>query len=115
LLRLVGEGEWRLNISVALALEYEEVLKRNGLPPGISRAEVDEFLDYLFMVSNLIPYVLRRRRSLRDADDEHILELAVQCGAMIITHNTKDFVGAEQFGVAVRTPAELLKLLRKGQ
>src|ERR1022692_1042855 len=31
LLRLIGEGEWRLNVSVALALEYEEVLKRHTL------------------------------------------------------------------------------------
>jgi putative PIN family toxin of toxin-antitoxin system len=113
LLRLIGEGGWRLNISVALALEYEDVLKRDALLPEISHAEVDEFLDYLFAVSNLIPSVLRRRPSLRDPDDEHILEVAVQCGAMIITHNRKDFVGAERFGVSVRTPGELLRLLRE--
>lgn len=99
----------------SLALEYEEVLKRDRLLPGIGETEVDEFLDYLLTVSNLIPSVLRRRPSLRDPDDEHILEVAVQCGAMIITHNRKDFVGAERFGVSVRTPAELLKLLREGQ
>jgi putative PIN family toxin of toxin-antitoxin system len=115
LLRLMGEGEWRLNISVALALEYEEVLKRTGLLLGIGETDVDGFLDYLFAVSNLIPSVVRRRPSLRDPDDEHILEVAVQCGAMIITHNKKDFVGAERFGVSVITPAELLKLLREGQ
>jgi predicted nucleic acid-binding protein len=28
LLRLIGQGNWQLNISVALALEYEDVLKR---------------------------------------------------------------------------------------
>lgn len=50
-----------------------------------------------------------------DPDDERILEVAVQCGAMIITHNKKDFVGAEQLGVMVRTPAEFLKMLREGQ
>jgi putative PIN family toxin of toxin-antitoxin system len=100
LLRLTGEGVWRLNISVALALEYEEVLKRSSLLPGISEAEVDEFLDYLFAVSNLVPSVLRRRPSLRDPDDEHILEVAVGCGAMIITHNRRDFIGAERFGVS---------------
>jgi predicted nucleic acid-binding protein len=55
------------------------------------------------------------RQSLRDPDDERILEVAVQCGAMIITHNKKDFVGAEQLGVVVRTPAEFLKMLREGQ
>jgi predicted nucleic acid-binding protein len=70
---------------------------------------------YLFAVSNLLPSVLRQRPGLRDPDDEHILEVAVQCGAMIITHNRKDFVGAERFGVSVRTPVESLKLLRRGE
>jgi len=48
-------------------------------------------------------------------NDERILEVAAQSGAMIVTHNTKDFAGAERLGVAVRTPAEFLKILREGQ
>ena len=35
-IRLIGQPGWRLNISVALALEYEDVLKRKDLLPGIS-------------------------------------------------------------------------------
>jgi len=93
LLRSVGRADWRLNVSVALALEYEDVLKRSGLLEGVSEAEIDDFLDYIFSTSNLVPVVLRQRPSLRDPDDERILEVAVQCGAMIITHNRKDFVG----------------------
>ena len=111
LVRSIGEGKWRLNISVALALEYEDVLKRTDVLPGYSEAEVDEFLDYVFSTSNLVPFVLRQRPSLRDPDDERILEVAVQCRAMIITHNVRDFVGAERFGVSVRTPAEFLRIL----
>jgi len=61
------------------------------------------------------PVAPRRRLGLRDPDDERILEVAVQCRAMIITHNTKDFVGAEQFGVVVKTPAEFLKMSREHQ
>jgi hypothetical protein len=34
---------------------------------------------------------------------------------MIITHNKKDFVGAEQFGVSVKTPAEFLEILRESE
>ncbi|MBV8732574.1 MAG: DUF5615 family PIN-like protein [Acidobacteriia bacterium] len=51
---------------------------------------------------------------LPDADDERILEVAAQCGAMIVTHNIKDFAAAEKLGVPVRTPAELLKMIREG-
>jgi predicted nucleic acid-binding protein len=115
LLRSVGRADWRLNLSVALALEYEDVLKRSGLLEGVSEAEIDDFLDYIFSTSNLVPVVLRQRPSLRDPDDERILEVAVQCGAMIITHNRKDFVGVEKLGVMVRTPAEFLRMLREGQ
>jgi predicted nucleic acid-binding protein len=113
LIRLIGHSAWRLNISVALALEYEDVLKRRWLLPGVGEANVDEFLDYLFMVSNLVPSVSRLRPSLRDPGDELILEVAVRCGAMIVTHNKKDFAGAERFGVFVCTPAEFLKILRE--
>lgn len=45
---MIDQGRWRLNISVALALEYEDVLKREGLLPGFDAADVDELLDYLF-------------------------------------------------------------------
>jgi putative PIN family toxin of toxin-antitoxin system len=93
LVRSVGHADWRLNVSAALALEYEDVLKRSGLLQGVTEAEIDNFLDYIFRTSNLVPFVLRQRPSLRDPDDERIPEVAVQCGAMIITHNKKDFVG----------------------
>jgi predicted nucleic acid-binding protein len=49
LVRLIGLADWRLNVSVALALEYEDVLKRKDmLQEGITEAEVDAFLDYVF-------------------------------------------------------------------
>jgi hypothetical protein len=34
LVRLIGTGELRPNVSVALALEYEELLKRDGVLQG---------------------------------------------------------------------------------
>ena len=115
LLRLVGQGKFRLNISVALALEYEDVLKREDLVPGYTKSEIDALLAYFFEVSNLAPIVLRKRPILRDPDDERILEVAVQCGAVIVTHNTKDFAQAARLGVAVKTPAEILEILRKSE
>jgi predicted nucleic acid-binding protein len=81
LVRSIGRADWRLiNVSVALALEYEGVLKRGGLLQDITELEIDDFLDYIFRTSNLIQFVLRQRPSLRDPDDERILEVAVQCG-----------------------------------
>lgn len=70
---------------------------------------MDSFLDYVFKVSNLVPGVHRRRPSLRDPDDERILEAALECRAMIVTHNTRDFVGKQHLGIAVQTPREFLQ------
>jgi len=47
LVRSIGRAGWRLNVSVALALEYEDVLKRDGMCPGLAGAEIDGFLDYV--------------------------------------------------------------------
>jgi putative PIN family toxin of toxin-antitoxin system len=105
LVRSIGQADWRLNISVALALEYEDVLKRKDMVRDMTAAEIDDFLDFVIRTSNLAPSVVRVRPSLRDPDDERILEVAAQCRAMIITHNEKDFVGAAQLGVPVRTRA----------
>jgi hypothetical protein len=73
LLQSIGSGAFRLNISVALALEYEDVLKHKGMLRGGMAAEsIDDFLDYLFATANLVPYVLGRRPALRNPDDERI-------------------------------------------
>jgi len=98
---------------VALALEYEEVLKRANLLPGLSATEIDGFLDYLFQVCNLVPSVRAARPRLSDPDDEMILALAIQIGATILTYDKRDFVGAVERAVEVVTPAEFLNFRRQ--
>jgi predicted nucleic acid-binding protein len=56
LLRLVGQGHFRLNISVALALEYEAVCKRKHLLPTWSEEDIDDLLDYLFYGRQSSPF-----------------------------------------------------------
>ena len=46
---------------------------------------------------------------LRDPDDERILEVAIKCRAMIVTHNTRDFAGADRLGIVVLTRANFCK------
>jgi predicted nucleic acid-binding protein len=64
--RSLGQADWRLNVSVALAREYEDVLKRTDMLRGISEKAIDDFLDYLFIISNLAPFVLHQRPRLGD-------------------------------------------------
>lgn len=110
---LIGTGTFRLNVSVALALEYEEVLKRSDVISALTEGEVDRFLDYIFQSANLVPSVHPRRPNLSDPDDELVLDLAIQCGGTILTYNKRDFVEARKHGVMILTPAEFLDLLRQ--
>jgi predicted nucleic acid-binding protein len=112
LISLIGTGVFGISISVALALEYEEVLKRAGLIPLLSGAAADAFPEYIFQASNLVPSVHSIRPSLSDPDDELVLELAAQRGATILTYNKRDFAGAAKRGIGVLTPAEFLSMLR---
>lgn len=85
LMRSLGQSGWQPQISVALALEYEDVLKRTGMVSVLTEAEIDRVLDYLFRVSRLIPSIRRLRPVLPDPRDEHILEVAVFSRVMITT------------------------------
>jgi predicted nucleic acid-binding protein len=76
IVNLIGTGLFRLNVSVALALEYEEILKRGDLISALTDEDVDKFLDYIFLFSNLVPSVYSMRPTLSDPDDELVLDLA---------------------------------------
>ena len=48
-----------------------------------------------------------------EANDDMILEVAVADGCdAIVTHNVRDFTGAETFGIDVLTTKDFLKLIR---
>nr|VFJ45751.1 MAG: PIN domain-containing protein [Candidatus Kentron sp. FM]VFJ45952.1 MAG: PIN domain-containing protein [Candidatus Kentron sp. FM]VFK07393.1 MAG: PIN domain-containing protein [Candidatus Kentron sp. FM] len=69
LLRLLGQRNWRANLSVPLLLEYEEVCKRIMPPLGVSCDAIDEFLDYLCGVCRHRRIFYLWRPELPDADD----------------------------------------------
>jgi predicted nucleic acid-binding protein len=53
------------------------------------------------------------RPTLKDPDDDFLLELAVKAQASIVTWNIADFKKADKFGISIITPRELLKHLEK--
>jgi len=100
-------------VSTALFLEYVDVLQRDvnlqnfWIDPG----EVKTILAVL--ASHMIPVSIYYtwRPQLNDPDDEMVLECAIsaQAGA-IITFNQQDFLpAAEQFGIEVIKPGELVR------
>ncbi|MBE9204070.1 putative toxin-antitoxin system toxin component, PIN family [Synechocystis salina LEGE 06099] len=112
LLTLVGTEQFDMHLSVPLLLEYEEVLLRELPNLYLSREEVDELIDFYCAVGVTHEIFFLWRPFLRDTKDEMVLELAVKARCqIIITHNTSDFVGVEQFGLNVLGPSEFLRLM----
>lgn len=61
LLNKLNDSRWQVNVSTALLLEYEDVLKRPEMSDFVSAADVDIFLDGLCTISefNDIYYLWR--------------------------------------------------------
>lgn len=112
LLELIGTGKFNFNISVPLILEYEDVLLRQLDYLTLSKDDIENLIDYFCLVGKSHEIYYLWRPTLRDPEDEMLLELAVkaQCD-YIITFNLRDFEGIEQFGIEVLTPDEFLEKL----
>ncbi len=112
IVRRVLSGELHIEVSVALVLEYEAVATRpEHLEAGdLSEAEALQVVDALAAVALPVDIHFRWRPQLRDADDEMVLETAINArGRTIVTFNKRDFSGAaESFDVALATPAQFL-------
>jgi predicted nucleic acid-binding protein len=97
-------------MSTTLLFEYEDILKRNQIVLGLSDEEIEKILDYLCLQSEHQKVYFLWRPRLSDPKDDHLLELAVASGTrLIVSHNTKDFKGAETFGIKPITPKELME------
>jgi putative PIN family toxin of toxin-antitoxin system len=114
LLRLVGDRRWRINLSVPLVLEYEQTLKRVCTGGNLTAVDVDSVIHFLCANANLRPIFFLWRPFLPDAKDDFVLDLAVESRAdFLVTFNTKDFAGADQFGVRVILPRDFLAIIRE--
>jgi putative PIN family toxin of toxin-antitoxin system len=108
----VGDKRWELNVSTAVLIEYEAVLKRPENLQGRTSPDIDQFVADLAARANRHAIFYLIRPFLSDPTDEFILELAVASASdYIVTHNRNDFREAGRFGLKVVTPGEFLNLL----
>jgi putative PIN family toxin of toxin-antitoxin system len=115
-LREAAHGRLTALVTPALFLEYEAVLKRpeQRLAHGLGLPDIDRFLEAFAAACEAVEVSFQWRPQLSDANDEMVLEAAVNGRAQaLITHNVRDFAkGAERFGLRVLRPGELIKELR---
>ena len=113
LLARLPDAGFQTVLSVALFAEYRAVLIRPENLLQRTAPQTEGFLDFLISTSHLQEVFFRWRPALPDADDDLILELAVAAGCRyIVTHNLRDFRGAEQWGITAVTPGDFLKLIK---
>ncbi len=104
---------WQPTLSVPLYLEYQDVLLRPGkVPPSYTLADITALCRYLASIAHPQDIHFLWRSFLPDPKDDLVLELAVAAGApYVITHNIRDFRGAERFGIRALVPREFLRLV----
>ena len=109
------EGRITLLVSAPLLFEYEAVLTRpqHLAASGASVDDVALVLDDVAVSADWVRFDFLWRPLLRDADDEMVLETAVNGGADILaTFNLADLAAtAARFGVRALRPAALVQLV----
>jgi putative PIN family toxin of toxin-antitoxin system len=116
IVRRVLRREVRIELTVAMALEYEAVAMRDEhLKAGeLTATEAGNLIDALAALADPVDIHFRWRPQLRDADDEMVFEAAINAqDRTIVTFNIKDFaMAAARFDVALATPGEILEKLK---
>jgi len=93
-----------------LVIEYEAAAKRLITAGGLSATDIEAIIDYICAIGEHYKIYFLWRPILKDSKDDMVLELAVASKAdAIVTFNTTDFRGAENFGIRILTPQQLLR------
>lgn len=114
LLNRLGDDRWRPNLTVAIALEYEAVLKRSCRDFGLLEADIDDALDAIVSLAGLHRQYFLWRPVATDPNDDFVMEAAIASRSdFIITFNKRDFPESRIFGIECLTPREFLILLQE--
>lgn len=114
LLGQLGSSRWRPNLTVAVMLEYEAILKRECREFGLTEDDIDMVLDGICSQSRLHRSYFTWRPVANDPDDDLVLEAAIASHSdFIVTFNKRDFTDSRKFGIKCLTPKEFLILVEE--
>lgn len=113
ILREMISGSVPFAVSAAVALEYEDVLKRPdilGEDPWVDADEIDIILDTVFSQAHLVSPKFRFRPFLDDPKDDIYIECALAAGATFIVSSDKHFrhPAVQAFGMTVMRPGDFV-------
>ena len=105
-----------LLVSVPLMIEYQAVMTRpeHLEASGLTMKDVDLLLDFMASIAVRVRLAFLWRPTLRDSDDDMVLETAINGGAdAIVTFNLSDFRGeaTRRFGMEILSPGEAWRRL----
>lgn len=105
-------GLFRAMLSNALAYEYADVLSRKLSAPRWQTLQ--PVLGALIAHAKFVTIYYSWRPSSPDPGDEHIIDCAMNAGAVIVTFNVRDFRAAQDsLGLIVWTPVEFVTMLAR--
>lgn len=107
-----SRNKFQQNISSTLIFEHESVAKRSEMNIKLTHDQIDSIIDMLCKWSNHCQIYFLWRPFLKDANDDFVLELAIESNSeYIITYNVKDFKGVDKFNIKAITPKEFLVMI----
>jgi putative PIN family toxin of toxin-antitoxin system len=114
LVSMIPSPKFELALSLPLYMEYRDVLLRPNVKPiGVSDSDIEDFIDNILTNAKTRNIHYLWRHSLRDENDEMLLEIAVASQAeYIVTFNVRDFANIEFFGIECIRPGNFLNLVR---
>lgn len=117
ILRYIRSRDATLLLSVPLAFEYEAVCTKaeHYVAAGLTERQAVVFVNAVIALAEPVTIHFLWRPQLRDANDEMVLEAAVNGRAdVLVTFNMRDFGEApSRFGVEVLLPRDAVKRMRQ--
>jgi predicted nucleic acid-binding protein len=100
-------GLLQVHVSNALAYEYVDVLSRKLSEARWQRLQ--PVLGTLLSLAEFVTVYYSWRPSSPDPGDEHVIDCAMNAGAVVVTSNVRDFQTARKsLGLKVMTPVEIV-------